>query len=81
MTLMAKKQFDNANCMTDKLSSLACLAGLRESDSQQEREEALQKFYNDAAGNALVVNKWFAIQATADYPGVLGSPYKLLFPC
>jgi len=24
---LAKRQFDSANCMTDKLSSLACLVG------------------------------------------------------
>ena len=59
--------------MTDKLSSLACLAGLaRVPDSAEDRSEALRVFYEEAAGNALVINKWFAIQAMADYPGVLG---------
>ena len=59
--------------MTDKLSSLACLAGLaRVPGSAEDRSEAMRVFYDEAAGNALVINKWFAIQAMADYPGVLG---------
>jgi aminopeptidase N len=36
-----------------------------------ERDEALARFYSDAKGNALVLNKWFAIQAMADYPNLL----------
>jgi aminopeptidase N len=68
--LLAKRQFDTANCMTDKLASLGCLVNSQ--DCSEEKAEALEKFYSDAAGNALVLNKWFGIQALADYPGVIG---------
>lgn len=64
----AKAQFDTANCMTEKLASLGCLVSKKDS---VERKEALAQFHKDAAGNALVLNKWFAIQAMADYDGLL----------
>ena len=54
--------------MTEKLSSLAYLASI----PCQERDKAIESFYQDAAGNALVINKWFMIQALADYDGIIG---------
>ena len=41
------------------------------------RDEALEQFYNDANGDALVLNKWFTVQATADLPDVLDRVKKL----
>ena len=35
------------------------------------REAALKKFYDDAEGDALVIDKWFAVQALSDLPDVL----------
>merc|ERR1719203_1220161 len=35
------------------------------------REAALQKFYDDAESDALILNKWFTVQALADLPDVL----------
>lgn len=64
---LAKKQFDDANCMTDKIAAMHALASL----PGVHRDEALLAFHRDAAGNALVLNKWFAIQASADYPTLL----------
>lgn len=64
----AKKQFDDAVCMSDKINALACLTSFKDAP---EREEALATFHKDAAGDALVLNKWFAIQATADIPDLL----------
>lgn len=69
----AKKQFDEANCMSDRLSALGCLVSL---DCPQ-REEALAAFHTFARGDALVLNKWFAIQAMADLPDLLGAVKKL----
>ena len=37
-----------------------------------ERDSALSQFHADAAGDALVLNKWFALQASADLPNLLG---------
>lgn len=70
---LSKKQFDTANCMTDKIAALSNLA----SAPGPEREEALAKFHADAQGQALVLNKWFSIQATASYVNVLQDVIKL----
>jgi aminopeptidase N len=67
--VLAKQQFDGANCMSDRLSALASLAG--KGPACVESVEALASFYTQAAGNALVLNKWFGIQASADYAGLL----------
>jgi aminopeptidase N len=63
----AKAQFDGADCMTDKVAALASLASL----PCEEREAALQTFHRDAAGDALILNKWFSLQASADLPDQL----------
>lgn len=65
---LAKNQFDRAACMTDKLAALRALASLPDT---AEAKAALETFYQEAAGMTLVVNKWFAIQASADHPTVL----------
>ena len=35
------------------------------------RDAALQRFYDEANGDALVLNKWFTVQAIANLPDVL----------
>lgn len=70
---LAKRQFDAATCMTDKLCALSCLV----SHQTTETEEALQTFHRDAAGASLVLNKWFTIQATADHDGLVGKVKEL----
>ena len=42
-----------------------------------ERDSALSQFHADAAGDALVLNKWFALQASADLPNLLGKVKEL----
>eukprot|EP00804_Cyclotella_cryptica_P026015 CCRYP_018176-RB/>CCRYP_018176-RB protein AED:0.06 eAED:0.06 QI:396/1/1/1/1/1/10/367/987 len=69
---LAFSQFQAANGMTDKYSALSCLVSMDgEQDVVSRREGALQKFYDDAAGDPLVLNKWFSAQALADLPDVL----------
>jgi aminopeptidase N len=58
---LAKAQFDAADNMTDRQRSLAILASL----GGPERDEALQAFLKRFKDDALVVDKWFAIQAAA----------------
>ena len=48
--------------MTDKLSAMAGLVAMGD-DHPTERDAALAKFYEDAEGDALVLNKWFSTQA------------------
>jgi len=58
---LAKTQFDAADNMTDRQRSLAVLASL----DGPERETALQAFFDRFSDDALVIDKWFAIQAAA----------------
>ena len=60
----AKAQFDRSDCMSDNIAALASLVG----NNCRERDEALSTFHAKANGDALVLNKWFAIQAMADTP-------------
>ncbi|CAM9158816.1 unnamed protein product [Ectocarpus sp. 6 AP-2014] len=72
-------QFEAADCMTDKLAAVACLANFDDAGGAfPERAEALSKFYNDADGDALVLNKWFGIQAAADLPDLLSRVKDLM---
>jgi aminopeptidase N len=59
--LLAQSQYDNANNMTDRLAALSALAN----SSAPGRSEALARFYTDFEQEALVVDKWFALQAMA----------------
>uniref|UniRef100_A0A7S3DPM5 Peptidase M1 alanyl aminopeptidase C-terminal domain-containing protein n=1 Tax=Entomoneis paludosa TaxID=265537 RepID=A0A7S3DPM5_9STRA len=55
------------------LSALASMDG----EGSAARDEALQKYFDDAEGDALVLNKWFMTQALADLPDVLDRVKKL----
>jgi aminopeptidase N len=76
---LAKNHFDQARGMTDKMASLSALASMHEGPAvvQETRNAALQQFYHEANGDALVLNKWFTIQALADLPDVLDRVKKL----
>jgi aminopeptidase N len=58
---LAKAQFDAADNMTDRQGALGILVSL---DAAQ-RQEALDAFYQRFHGDALVLDKWFALQAAA----------------
>jgi len=60
-------QYQTADNMTDRQGALMVLAGLE----CPEREEALADFYKRYEGNALVVDKWFSLQAGSLHPKVL----------
>jgi aminopeptidase N len=59
--LLAQTQYDNANNMTDRIAALTALAN----SSAPGREEALARFYEEFEQEALVIDKWFALQAMA----------------
>jgi len=69
-------QFRDASCMTDSIAAVAALA----STPGAARDEALGTFYSRAKANkeALVINKWFAVQASADTPTPLADVRALL---
>lgn len=63
----ALAQFTRADNMTDKLAALGAL-------NQVEgpiRQQALSDFYAEYQDNALVMDKWFSLQAIASLPGAL----------
>jgi len=64
---LAAGQYDAADNMTDRQGALMVLAGL----DTPEREARLNDFYERYHGNALVIDKWFAIQAQSLHPKVL----------
>jgi aminopeptidase N len=64
---LAKAQFDAGRNMTDVLAALAVLSGI----DCPEREATLAAFHTAWHGDALVLDKWFAIQATSKLPGAL----------
>ncbi|MCW1382391.1 aminopeptidase N [Novosphingobium sp. KCTC 2891] len=60
----AKAQYDGADNMTDRQGALMVLAGL----DLPEREAALADFHARFAGNMLVIDKWFSLQAGSLHP-------------
>ena len=58
---LAKDQFDQADNMTDRMGALGNLVSL----DGTERERALSAFYERFRDDALVLDKWFAVQAAA----------------
>ena len=64
---LAATQYDAADNMTDRQGALMVLTGL----PGAERTARLLDFYNRFQGNALVIDKWFALQASSLHPQVL----------
>ncbi|QIK79023.1 aminopeptidase N [Sphingomonas piscis] len=58
---LAKAQFDAADNMTDRQGAMTTLVSL----DAPERAEALQAFYHRFKDDALVLDKWFGLQAAA----------------
>ena len=64
---LAAYQYERADNMTDRQGALMVLTGL----DGVERTNKLLDFYNRYRGNALVVDKWFALQASSLHPDVV----------
>ena len=71
---LAKAQFDSADNMTDRLGALKVLSSL----DAIEREEALSGFYARYQDDPLVIDKWFAVQASAQREDAVEQVRKLL---
>lgn len=63
----AAKQYGAADNMTDRMAALATLS----LHAVPEREPALADFYARYAADALVIDKWFSLQALIPEPAVL----------
>jgi aminopeptidase N len=70
---LAKALFDSADNMTDRQGALGGLVSL----DGPEREEALAAFYDRFRDDALVLDKWFALQAAAQRPQTLDEVERL----
>ena len=64
---LAFLEFRRAENMTDAMAALSCLAN----STGAERDRALAMFYDKWKDEALVVDKWFHVQATSWLPGTL----------
>ncbi|MFK8028413.1 MAG: aminopeptidase N [Gammaproteobacteria bacterium] len=75
---LAKAQFENTHNMTD---SMAALESVNDSDVAF-RSEALSAFGDQWKDDALVMDKWFSLQARSRKPGALDTIKTLLdHPC
>ncbi|WPL18790.1 Aminopeptidase N [Thiorhodovibrio winogradskyi] len=78
MLALCQRQYASAVTMTDRIAALRGLLRLRDSQDADLAEQALADFYQRWSGDALVLDKWFAIQAQASVPGTLERVKQLL---
>ncbi|WP_139557539.1 aminopeptidase N [Methylotetracoccus oryzae] len=67
-------QFDDATNMTDQIAALT----LAVNSHHPERGRLLERFYEQWRGEALVIDKWFALQASCSLPDTLTAVVGLL---
>jgi len=60
-------QYEASDNMTDCIAALACLCNI----DDPARVTALDEFYEKWHSDTLVIDKWFALQATSELPGTL----------
>jgi aminopeptidase N len=70
---LAKAQYDRADNMTDRQGALGVLV----STQAPERKAALDAFYDRFHDDALVLDKWFALQASAQRPDTVDQVLRL----
>jgi len=64
---LAKPHYDTANNMTDRIAALQSLA----TNKNPERDEAFTHFYNRFKSYPLVIDKYFALQASASHKDII----------
>jgi len=69
---LALQQFRGADNMTDQFAALSVLANVN-ADACPERDTALADFYTRWQHEALVVDKWLAVQSTSRRPDTLAT--------
>jgi aminopeptidase N len=60
--MLAQQQFNHATIMTDRMAALSILA---QEHPSQEASQAITVFYENWQHDALVIDKWFAVQASS----------------
>ena len=71
---LAQRQFERADNMTDSLAALRAIVEA----AMPGRDAALESFYERWQHEPLVVDKWFALQATTEAPDAAGQVAALL---
>ncbi len=71
---LAQQQFAAAGTMTDQVSALSAVVNSR----SPLKTELLESFYRQWQGEALVIDKWFALQATSCMPDTMVRVQELL---
>jgi len=71
---LALAQFHGADNMTDQMAAFAALAH----SDRPERQQVIADFYQQWQGDSLVLDKWFAVQATAPLPETLAEVQALM---
>jgi aminopeptidase N len=71
---LAAQQVVNADTMTDEIGALATLSLI----AGEKREAALTAFYDKHASEALVIDKWFALQAAIPEPETIARMLRLM---
>ncbi len=59
---LARQQFDDAGTMTEQMAALAAIVNSQHPD----KAKCLDQFYRQWEDEALVIDKWFTLQATSD---------------
>lgn len=67
-------QFQTATNMTDQIAALGCVVN----DGHPEKARCLADFYQQWQAEALVIDKWFALQASSPEPDTFATVQSLL---
>lgn len=73
-----EEQFAQANNMTDQAAALRCLVASPTEAGRKASDRSLAAFHAQWRHEALVVDQWFAIQATSPVPGALARVEALM---
>jgi aminopeptidase N len=71
---MAQQQFNNAKNMTDQIAALMVMVN----SLHPAKQHCLDSFYHQWQAEALVIDKWFALQATSCMPDAFGTVLALM---
>ncbi len=71
---LANKQFANAQTMTDQIAALDAIVN----SENPEKPACLQQFYQQWQNEALVIDKWFSLQASSSQPDTFAVVLSLL---
>lgn len=72
--VLSLRQFQDARNMTDQIAALGAIVN----SAHPQRGACLDSFYQQWKDEALVIDKWFALQATCHLPGTLTAVQALL---